>query len=71
MKSATNNTAKVVNVQRRTGTPAFIKVDKSMNDPDRLFLSAPNVSELTFDQSMELVAVILEASAGIWPEVKQ
>ena len=57
-------------MQRRTGTPAFIKVDKSMNDPDRLFLSAPNISELTLDQSMELVAEILEASAGIWPEVK-
>ena len=68
MKSATNNTAKVVTVQRRTGTPAFIKVDKSMNHPDRLFLSAPNISELTLDQSMELVAAILEASASIWPE---
>lgn len=55
-------------MQRRTGTPAFIKVDKSMNDPDRLFLSAPNISELTLDQSMELVAAILEASASIWPE---
>ena len=55
-------------MQRRTGTPAFIKVDKSMNDPDRLFLSAPNISELTLDQSMELVAAILEASAGIWLE---
>ena len=55
-------------MQRRTGTPAFIKVDKSMNDPDRLFLSAPNISELTLDQSMELVAAILEASAEIWPE---
>ena len=58
-------------MQRRTGTPAFIKVDKSMNHPDRLFLSAPNISELTLDQSMELVAAILEASAGIWPEVKE
>ncbi|MGP5116180.1 hypothetical protein [Corynebacterium casei] len=63
-----SNITKIVDVQRRTGTPAFIKVDKSMNNPDRMFLSAPNISELTFDQSMELVAAILEASAGIWPE---
>lgn len=54
-------------VTRRTGALAFIKLARSTNDPEMLFMSTPPVCELTEGQVLDLRNALDTMLDEIWP----
>lgn len=51
---------------RRTGTTAFISVEQSRDNADRLFISTPNMVELTRGQVVDLIEALRTEARNVW-----
>lgn len=55
-----------VNITRRQKTRGFIRIEQSFNDPDRLFISTPNIVELTEEETYNLIDALAEGAHNLW-----
>ncbi|ALC07136.1 hypothetical protein CDES_14055 [Corynebacterium deserti GIMN1.010] len=51
---------------RRTGSTAFIGIDQSRDNPDMMFISTPNMVELTRGQVLDLIEALRAEAHNIW-----
>lgn len=51
---------------RRTGSSAFIAVEPSRNNPDKIFISTPNMVELTRGQVVDLIEALRTEAHNVW-----
>lgn len=51
----------------RANKPVYINVKQSFNDPNRMFISSPNMVELDPEQVDELISTLQVVASHIWP----
>ena len=51
----------------RVNRPVFIDVKQSFNNPNRMFISTPNMVELDPEQVDELIGALQIVARRIWP----
>lgn len=66
----TNSEIRFIHAVDGRGAPSYVKLDRSHNDPNLLYMSAPHMTQMNLDQVMEFVTQLLEMSAVIWPDGK-
>ncbi|SFG63694.1 hypothetical protein SAMN05660282_01481 [Corynebacterium spheniscorum] len=50
----------------RIGKPAYISLQQSRNNPDRMFISSPNMIELSPEETDELINGLKLVAGRIW-----
>lgn len=55
-----------VNITRRQEVHGYIRIEPSFNDPDRLFVSTPNIVELTEAETYNLIEALAEGARNLW-----
>jgi len=55
-----------VDITRRQEKRGFIRIEQSFNDPDRLFVSTPNIVELSEEETYNLIEALTEGARNLW-----
>lgn len=55
-----------VDVTRRDGKVAFLLLDQSRDNPNKLFLSSPLNAELSRDETISLINALKASAAQMW-----
>lgn len=55
-----------VNITRRQKTRGFIRIEQSLNDPGRLFISTPNIVELSREEAYNFIEALTEEADNLW-----
>lgn len=55
-----------VNISRRYKAKGFVRIEPSDNDPDLLFVSTPNIIELTEEEAHNLIQALTEEANKLW-----
>lgn len=50
----------------RTNKPVYINLQQSKNNPDRMFISSPNMVELSPEEVDELIKALKVVAGRIW-----
>ena len=55
-----------VDITRRQEKRGFIRIEQSFNDPDRLFISTPNIVELSEEETHNFIQALAEEADKLW-----
>lgn len=55
----------------RRNSSVFIDVKQSFNNPDRMFISTPNMVELDPEQVVDLIDALQAVARRIWPHTNK
>ena len=55
-----------VDITRRQEKRGFIRIEQSFNDPGRLFISTPNIVELSEEETHNFIQALTEEADKLW-----
>lgn len=55
-----------VQITRRYETRGFIRIEPSHNDPNLLFVSTPNIVELSEEETYNFIDALTEGARNLW-----
>ena len=55
-----------VQITRRQEVRGYIRIEPSFNDPNRLFISTPNIVELSEEETYNFLDALAEEADKLW-----